>query len=205
MNRNFYAVYKNIPNHPFSFETLSLVYRLVDKNRVRQSVLVEERLDESKWEKWNSNNGYVMGMKSVPKFNEDGLEKEKMNVRISAIELETIEEGDEDDSGSEEEQDFKRETYTPFEVAQAFSHYSYWASGKTRLICDLQGNFDEKKNMLSLSDPVIHSDTESGMYYGRTDRKRKGMSMFFATHKCNKLCHITTYGLKKRYELRRGV
>lgn len=46
--------------------------------------------------------------------------------------------------------------FTPSEVAQAFSHFSYWSSGRKRLICDLQGVYDEDENVLKFSDPVIH-------------------------------------------------
>jgi len=45
---------------------------------------------------------------------------------------------------------------TASEVAQTFSHFSYYATGKERLVCDLQGVYNEKENVLKLSDPVIH-------------------------------------------------
>ena len=44
--------------------------------------------------------------------------------------------------------------FTPNDVAQAFSHYTYWASGRKRLVCDLQGVYDEQCHELKLTDPV---------------------------------------------------
>lgn len=92
--------------------------------------------------------------------------------------------------------------FTPSEVAQAISHFSYWATGKKRLICDLQGVYDEKENKLKFTDPVIHYYNRNKDYrrcvHGRTDRGREGMAMFHATHKdyCNKLCFLVNNGFK---------
>lgn len=166
------------------------IYQLNDNNFGKQSVLVEERLDESKWHKWNANNGYVEG-KKTPTFTE-----ETMNLamkKLDEIDLNIIEEGSEEEESEEESDDgLARVVYTPSEVAQAFSHFSYLATRRKRLVCDLQGVYDEKANLLRFSDPVIHyynhlREDRHGVH-GRTDRGRKGIGMFFSTHVCGLLC-----------------
>lgn len=130
--------------------------------------------------------------------------------KLQNLDLGAIEEGDE-----EEETDSISETsslehqyiskvppisFAPFEVAQAFSHFSYWATGRKRLICDLQGVYDEKSNKLMLSDPVIHYYNHRKCYkvntHGRTDLGKAGITKFFATHECSKLCHLVTKGFR---------
>jgi hypothetical protein len=63
--------------------------------------------------------------------------------------------------------------FTASQVAQAFSHFTYWASGRKRLVCDLQGVFDAQANLLKFSDPVIQyhdpSDHRRGVH-GSADR-----------------------------------
>ena len=156
------------------------VYRLDDDNLGELSVLVEERLDESKWHKWNANNGYVDGMEHAPKFNEE--EMRSAMSKLKDADLGIIEEGDEEEEEDEEsvksvENNKAPIVFTPSEVAQAFSHFSYWATGRKRLICDLQGNYDEESNMLRLSDPVIHycnyKNSNKVCVHGRTDRGKK--------------------------------
>ena len=162
------------------------VYRLNDDYLGELSVLVEERLDERKWHKWNANNGYVDGMDHAPQFSEDGI-RAAMS-KLTDTDLGIIEEGDEEEEEEDTEsvntiENDKAIIFTPGEVAQAFSHFSYWATGKKRLICDLQGNYQEESNMLRLSDPVIHycnySKEGRACVYGRTDRGRKVRSFFF--------------------------
>jgi hypothetical protein len=95
--------------------------------------------------------------------------------------------------------------FSASEVSQAFSHFSYLATGRKRLICDLQGVFDEASNTLKFTDPVIHyfnhRKQERENVHGRTDRGRKGVAMFFGTHKdcCGHLCRLVTGGFKKGY------
>ena len=203
------------------------VYILDDINLGKNSVLVEEKLDQTKWMKWNSNNGFVAGMENAPTSNEDNIEGVIQS--MNDLDICTIEE-EEDDEGrdvSSNGQSAKVETnncnqhlsnvgakshnkdkslpeFSAFDVAQAFSHFSYWATGRKRLICDLQGVFDDGKNLLYLSDPVIHCDNRGKSYKdpciaGRTDRGRTGMALFFKTHKCHcgKLCRLVTSGLKR--------
>ena len=68
-------------------------------------------------------------------------------------------------------------------VMQALSHFSYHTSGGQFVLCDLQGGV--YSNGVVLTDPVILS--RSGQY-GVTDLGSKGISSFFATHKCNEFC-----------------
>jgi Alpha-kinase family len=191
------------------------VYELDDKSMGKQSVLVEEKIDHLAWHKWNANNGYVEGMEEAPEFTHD-----KMNAALDHLtkidlderrDLGAIEEGEEDDDSStssagEGPGGLSRITpikFTASDVAQAFSHFSYLATGKKRLICDLQGVFDEKSNTLKFSDPVIHyfdhRRQERRGVHGRTDRGRKGMAMFFDTHKecCGHLCRLVTGGFRR--------
>lgn len=194
------------------------IYEIDDIALGNLSVLVEERLDEAKWQKWNSNNGYVQGMTNKPNSNlrDDEKDIEKLESSLQNFQLggplgfdlgilEECEE-DEDSTSGEGDDDLTNVErsrpilFSPFEVAQAFSHFSYWATGKKRLICDIQGVYDEEKNMLRLSDPVIHYQNHRKqhrrMVHGKTDRGMKGVAMFFETHTCSKLCGLVTKGFK---------
>jgi hypothetical protein len=186
------------------------IYELKDKLTGTQKVLVEEKLDHNIWHKWNSNNGYVSGMKSAPVFSEDVIH-DAVRQLAKVGDLEMIEEGsDSDESHDATDDEFSNSyrkgstvVFSPFEVAQAFSHFTYLATGKKRLVCDLQGVYDEKRNELRLSDPVIHYHDQfrrdRRCVHGKTDRGRKGMAMFFATHKdyCGQLCKLATRGFKR--------
>jgi Alpha-kinase family. len=201
------------------------VYELDDIKMGKQSVLVEEKIDHMKWHKWNTNNGYVEGMEEAPVFTHDKMKAAfehlaKLELHddvpkfgigdLDAIE-EDEEDGSEDDSeemDSEDSISVVRDSCTPIkftasEVAQAFSHFSYLATGKKRLICDLQGIFDEKTNTLKFTDPVIHyfnfRKQERENVHGRTDRGRKGIAVFFETHKtcCGHLCRLVTMGFRR--------
>jgi hypothetical protein len=132
--------------------------------------------------------------------------------RVAQFEGDMIEEGSEED---EEDSDEEKEApavlsekgaivFSPFEVAQAFSHFSYWASGRKRLVCDLQGVSDESNNVLMFSDPVIHYYNPDGYtcrknVHGRTDQGKEGMHKFFHTHSdyCGHLCKIVNRGFRK--------
>jgi Alpha-kinase family len=195
------------------------VYEIQGTDGKTKSVLVEERLDESAWHKWNSNNGYVEGMSRVP----DNTPAQLSDAMMKLKRLDLITEEDEEEEDEDEEDDYdidddyscdfglseyKKNEYkrpivfTPSEVAQAFSHFTHWASGGKRLVCDLQGVHDKQNNKIILSDPVIHyhNDFQEGHQsqprYGNTNRGRKGMAMFFNTHVCNQLCNLTTRGYR---------
>ena len=200
---------KNTPR--ISFLDCS-VYELDDVNLGKQSVLVEEKLDHNAWYKWNANNGYVEGMKKAPTFSFEAM-RSAMDHLSKLESLDIIEEDEEDEEESEDENEGSGPSngrcevtpvkFSPGEVAQAFSHFSYWASGRKRLVCDLQGVFDEKENLLKFSDPVIHyynqyREDRRGIH-GRTDRGRKGMALFFDTHKdhCGHLCRLVNGGFRR--------
>ena len=98
----------------------------------------------------------------------------------------------------------RKVVFTPSEVAQAFSHFTYRASGRKRLVCDLQGVFDEKENILQFSDPVIHYynpyRSDRCKVHGATDRGGKGVAMFFETHRqnhCGYLCRLMLRGFSR--------
>jgi hypothetical protein len=179
------------------------IYEIDEGAGRKKKILVEDRLDHNKWEKWNSNNGYVEGMSS----------HDMMKRLCSMKDLSVIDEEKEVDmiDATENRTDYdvemKEEEYlhfTPNEVAQAFSHFTYWATGRKRLVCDLQGVYDETLHELQLSDPVIHyynPNKEDRRYvHGRTDKGRNGMCMFFDTHKdyCGHLCKLVLRGLRCR-------
>ena len=135
---------------------------------------------------------------------------------LASLALNRIEEGTEDDDINDDDDDdaaihHENDTlksvppmiFTPAQVAQAFSHFSYLHSDRKRLVCDLQGVYDEKKNILLFSDPVIHYynplRTDRRGVHGRTDRGRDGIKDFFATHSCKEqghLCQLVTCGFR---------
>ena len=78
-------------------------------------------------------------------------------------------------------------TSTPHtEMLQTFSHFTYVRSGKTLLVCDLQGVRDGHR--ILLTDPAIHSRGTPGSHYGSMDRGYDGIRMFFKTHVCTEVC-----------------
>lgn len=178
------------------------VYKLHDHNLGKLSVLVEEKLDDDRWHKWNTNNGYVEGMDAAPDLTEDDVAKAMQDIDLGIIEEGSEEEEESDEEGEEggayatvgKGKQKEPVCFSPSEVAQAFSHYTYLATGKKRLVCDLQGVFDESSNVLRLSDPVIHYHSRSGrrQVHGRTDKGESGVGKFFATHKehCGYLCRL---------------
>eukprot|EP00762_Andalucia_godoyi_P005246 ANDGO_06702.mRNA.1 Alpha-protein kinase 1 len=63
---------------------------------------------------------------------------------------------------------------------QAFSHFTWEASGHQLLICDLQGEGD------LYTDPQIHSMTGHG--FGDGNLGPRGILAFLKTHECNSIC-----------------
>jgi Alpha-kinase family/von Willebrand factor type A domain len=198
------------------------IYELEDTNLGRLSVLVENRLDENKWFKWNSNNGTVNGVRPLPISKKASLTQQNKAARINSIaanvvafnRLDIIMEESNEEEGMvvddvAEVRDAEKMTkgdvesilFSPSQVAQAFSHFTYCVSNRKRLVCDLQGVFDEYMNELQFSDPVIHYyDTkldQRSNVHGRTDRGRKGMDDFFSSHCCKDqgyLCQLVSRG-----------
>jgi hypothetical protein len=219
-NQNLNHLYRVHPATPrISFLDCSVYELETELDGDKQSVLVEERLDEAKWHKWNTNNGYVDGMTCAPVLSADQLR----DAMTKQSQLDLIAEDDEDEDNDEDvgkiydrnasyDLNFVQVRgkkaaiiFTPSEVAQAYSHFTHTASGKKRLVCDLQGVYDEDKNVLRLSDPVIHYHNDFNregniQRYGNTDRGRKGMAMFFATHHCGHLCKLILRGMRQPRE-----
>jgi Mg-chelatase subunit ChlD len=83
------------------------------------------------------------------------------------------------------------------DFAHAFSHYSYVRSGKYFMVVDLQGllriRADGSREFV-FTDPAVHKRRESRrlkhLNFGRTNRGKKGMDAFFASHKCNDACRL---------------
>ena len=75
------------------------------------------------------------------------------------------------------------------EVAQAFSHWTWAASAKSILICDVQGVCDSSSDgkTWKCTDPAIHCAAGSGRF-GLTDLGPRGINAFFSSHKCNEIC-----------------
>ena len=63
---------------------------------------------------------------------------------------------------------------------QAFSHYTYEASGRQILIVDIQGVQDR------YTDPQIHS--ADGVGFGKGNMGERGVDRFIASHRCNAVC-----------------
>jgi hypothetical protein len=155
----------------------------------------------------------------VKNRNNTGHGNPSMLYNNAALDLDIIEEGSEEEDDAEEEEDSdegdrnqnkSKILFTPTQVAQAFSHFSYLQSDHKRLVCDLQGVYDEGKNILQFSDPVIHyynpQRTERRCVHGRTDRGRDGIKDFFNTHSCKEqgnLCQLVTRGFRKVHKDRR--
>ncbi|GAX28499.1 hypothetical protein FisN_38Hh007 [Fistulifera solaris] len=189
------------------------IYELDDPELGVLSVLVEDKLDHTKWHKWNCNNGFVDGMKEAPVFSQESLRHAAVNMtRVALFDGDIIEEGNEEEEDSSDDEkealgvpsEKSAIVFSPFEVAQAFSHFSYRASSRKRLVCDLQGVYDEANNVLMFSDPVIHYYNPGGFtcrknVHGRTDHGKEGMSKFFHTHSeyCGHLCKIVNRGFRK--------
>jgi Mg-chelatase subunit ChlD len=173
------------------------IYQLDDSAGLgKLSVLVEERLDESKWKKWNANNGYIEGMDSVPKFTQEILRRQM--TKLDAIEERSDDDDDEEERSEDDDEEIDAIKFTPSDVAQAFSHFSYWATGRKRLVCDLQGVYDDSARMLKFSDPSIHYHDHLRAHrrfvHGCTDGGHRGMAKFFNTHRCSGLCKLVTRG-----------
>eukprot|EP00438_Fugacium_kawagutii_P027527 Skav207793 [mRNA] locus=scaffold710:104864:106393:- [translate_table: standard] len=78
------------------------------------------------------------------------------------------------------------------EVAQAFSHWTWAESGKSLLVCDLQGVYEtdtsNNAKKWKFTDPAIHSANPDTQDFGLTDLGPRGINAFFFSHRCNDLC-----------------
>ena len=149
------------------------IYLLFDNNYAggEMWLLVEPELD-GRFTKWNNNAGAVLQSTSP-----------RIVGSASAHALGGIYEEDEDEDEDEEV------PITIDDVPQAFSHFSFEASGGKQLVCDLQGVWNEEDGFV-LTDPVVHYVSSTGTKHknGATDQGRNGICKFFKTHKCNALC-----------------
>ena len=82
------------------------------------------------------------------------------------------------------------------DVPQCFSHFSYEVTDGKKLVCDLQGVWNDNDGFV-FTDPVIHSGAGRSRSRGRAGRRTRngktdkglvGIDDFFKTHSCNSLC-----------------
>jgi hypothetical protein len=92
-------------------------------------------------------------------------------------------------SGEEEEdEDEYFGSYDVEDVPQVFSHYTYEASERKKLVCDIQGVWNKVDGYI-LTDPVVHTISNNHCHkMGRTDKGQTGIDCFFETHVCGPLC-----------------
>ena len=76
------------------------------------------------------------------------------------------------------------------ELAQAFSHWSYSATGQRLMVTDLQGCHTGQD--FTLTDPAIHAPSND-LRFPATNFGSEGVDKFFASHKCGPTC--TALGL----------
>lgn len=171
-----------------------------------RGVLVERKLDTDKfmWTKWNDNAGGVDGRRGHNPIDVE-YEFQQMKRSISGPDVcSTIAEGDSDDDGDDDDSadgasmdvgDGEKDSpeganYSDY--LQAFTHFTHRYTNKKVMVCDLQGvlNTETIPPTFELTDPVIHYSSRRGrrMVFGRTDKGRKGMDLFFHTHKCSVIC-----------------
>lgn len=157
-----------------------------------RTVLVEPKVDHRHWFKWNANNGYVATMTSAA--TQPG-QPSVSRLRLHTPTLAPIAENTDPNSDIA----VASVRYNATQVAQAFSHFTYIVTGKKRLVCDLQGVVAGGR-MLRLSDPVIHyhdpGQARRKHVHGATDRGRKGIDLFFGSHRCSGLCRLVTKGFR---------
>jgi len=100
------------------------------------------------------------------------------------------------------EQSYHSEPVKPSDYLQAFSHFTHLFTCRKVLVCDLQGvyNTDMVPPCYELTDPAIHYHSKQGrqMVFGRTDMGRKGMELFFKTHKCTIICRFMKLSRKNK-------
>lgn len=171
------------------------IYELDDKNTGKSSIIIEKKLDHDKWNKFNSKNHRLDELKKSKNAGNSNSSLLYKNVgmneiahNLAALDIYIIEEVTKEESTI---------LFTPTQVANAFCHFSFLQSDRNRLVCDLKGVYDESKNLLQLSDPVIHCERPRCIHL-RTDRGREGIKDFFKVHSCEEqgyLCQLVTCGV----------
>ena len=83
------------------------------------------------------------------------------------------------------------------EFPNAFSHFSYVRSGGRLMVVDLQGCLERKPDGATefvFTDPAVHKRRKDKrlrhLKFGRTDRGKKGIDAFFASHVCGDACRL---------------
>ncbi|KAL7534191.1 hypothetical protein ACHAXR_005712 [Thalassiosira sp. AJA248-18] len=79
------------------------------------------------------------------------------------------------------------------DIPQAYSHFTFLASGRRFLVCDLQGVLDTNVSppVFELTDPAIrYKKRTQRVDFGRTDCGEDGIQNFFRSHKCSALCRM---------------
>jgi hypothetical protein len=176
-------------------------------------ILIEPMLEVSKYEKFNGNMGFVKGQKKLDNLSKSigKLRIEEAGAKKDEAPLGAIEEGSENDEDSDcDEQLFDEKQKQPSKSSQAsgdylcldsdvphvFSHFTYEKSKGRLMVVDLQGVFtvqSDNSKLYQLTDPVIHKKKSKQFKtwsFGRTDRGKRGMEAFFATHVCTDLCRL---------------
>ena len=176
-----------------------------------QYFLVEKRLNQANYRKWNDNAGGV-----------DGISRANLHFIPLTHNVGVLEEGDEDEVDEDEEDELAHEKVDDKElsplvdarildlqkrvldidVPQCFSHFTHVFTQREKLVCDLQGELVGGIRF-ECTDPCIHH-RKSDMHHHRrssnrsrdaTDKGLNGINDFFRTHQCNALCKIL--GLNK--------
>eukprot|EP00930_Biecheleria_cincta_P059163 TRINITY_DN44919_c0_g1_i1.p1 TRINITY_DN44919_c0_g1~~TRINITY_DN44919_c0_g1_i1.p1 ORF type:complete len:708 (-),score=130.24 TRINITY_DN44919_c0_g1_i1:116-2239(-) len=163
------------------------------------SFLMEDKIDHKQYQKWNDNKGGVHGQRFYGADFENAFGMPAPAFEGQRKQLEVMIEGEDEDEDDEMETNLwsasrQFEPISDEDVPQAFTHWTYRISKRSKMVCDLQGVLDKtcKPPMFLLTDPCIHSSAGYATHqaFGRTDCGDRGMHKFFATHKCNALCRI---------------
>lgn len=175
-----------------------------------RGMLVEKKLDTDRfgWCKWNNNAGAVEGkVVHVP------LDVDYELAKLQSGDLGAIVEDDDEDSVDDSvslDCSYNRHgevtEYSNFDVEsseylQAFTHFSYLYTNRKVMVCDLQGvlNTDMIPPTFELTDPAVHyASKRRQMVFGRTDKGRKGMQLFFNSHKCSRICQLMQLSKKNK-------
>lgn len=188
-----------------------LVFELADENQQETNQLVEEMM-EGRYEKFNNNMGFVRhdaqrGVycsedddESFPFYIDNKQSAHSLSARVQHLfqgirSLAPVEE--ENKSNQQQTKGGTKEnTVDPYELVQAFSHFTFEASKQNLIVVDLQGTLamDNKPPEVILTDPAINTRSEtttlSCLNLGRTDRGDRGISSFFQTHECGPTCKL---------------
>ncbi|KAG8988791.1 hypothetical protein FRB90_002536 [Tulasnella sp. 427] len=76
-------------------------------------------------------------------------------------------------------------------LLEVFVHYSWVQSEQAFLFADLQGAWSRDKHAFILADPQLHTSTNDGQNLAPIaswDSKTEGITTYFASHKCGRIC-----------------